>query len=80
MYDAQAKLRESGREVRARQIIVKDQEIADKVVKRLVDGESFSDIAAKLSLDKKTSRKGGDLGFFTRDMLAPKITRAAFEH
>lgn len=78
MYDEQAKLRESGKEVRARHIVVKDKAAALDIAKRLAGGAGFAVLAKELSLDKTTANRGGDLGFFTRDQLSPALTRAAF--
>lgn len=79
MYDEQAALANRGDEIRARHILVADEEAAKEVLKRLTDGESFPDLATELSLDEGSKGSGGDLGYFTRDMLDPKFTAVIFK-
>jgi peptidyl-prolyl cis-trans isomerase C len=79
MYDEQAALADRGDEVRARHILVSDEAAAKEVLKKLSDGEAFSDLAASLSLDEGSKGTGGDLGYFTQDMLDPDFTAVIFE-
>jgi peptidyl-prolyl cis-trans isomerase SurA len=44
---------------------------------RLTDGESFESLASEHS-DCPSSRRGGDLGYFARDMMLPPFEEAAF--
>lgn len=79
MYDEQASLADRGEEVRARHILVAEEAEAKAVLKQLVDGESFADLAQSLSLDDGSKTRGGDLGYFSRDMLSPDFTSIVFE-
>lgn len=79
LYEAQRTLNNRGPERRARLILVASQEEADAVLKRLDDGEDFGVLAGILSIDEATQNKNGDLGYFSRDMLADAVAKAAFE-
>ena len=45
---------------------------------RIIDGERFSTLAVLYSEDPGSSRRGGELGFRTRDELDPAFAKAAF--
>ena len=49
------------------QILVKDQEEADKVEKELKNGADFTMLAREYSIDDYTRNKGGYLGYFSKD-------------
>lgn len=66
-------------EIRASHILLKTKKDADLVKTRLVLGADFGRLAAELSLDPDTKFKGGDLGYFTKEMVHPKIAEATFE-
>jgi len=78
MYDEQAGLRDRGDEVLARHILLKDEEAAQEVAKKLDEGADFAQLATELSEDTGSRDKGGNLGYFTNDMLEPKFTQVAF--
>jgi len=78
MYDEQAGLRDRGEEVQARHILLKDEETAKQVAKKLADGEDFAALARELSEDEGSRDSGGNLGYFTNDMLEAKFTNVAF--
>ncbi|MGB0908560.1 MAG: peptidylprolyl isomerase [Maricaulaceae bacterium] len=78
LYDAQAPLRYSGKEIRARHILVADEVAMTAVLARLDAGESFGDIARELSLDEMTQGKGGDLGYAAKGVLPKAIEKAVF--
>jgi peptidyl-prolyl cis-trans isomerase D len=65
-------------QVWARHILVPTEEMAQVVLERLQNGESFVDIAREMSLDTGTIDQGGDLGWFTRDMMIEPFSEAAF--
>ncbi|HKL07715.1 MAG TPA: peptidylprolyl isomerase [Bacteroidales bacterium] len=46
--------------------------------KRIINGERFSTLAVLYSEDPGSARKGGELGFRTRDELDPEFAKAAF--
>lgn len=78
MYDEQAGLRDRGMEIQARHILVKTEEDATSMVAKLSEGASFDALAKEFSEDEGSREKGGDLGYFTRDMLDEVFTEQAF--
>ncbi|MBC6402762.1 MAG: peptidylprolyl isomerase [Hyphomonadaceae bacterium] len=78
LYEANLALIRPQLEVRARQILVPDKATADQVIKRLEAGDSFASLAFAYSTDRVSREKGGDMGYFTRDMLNINVTRTAF--
>jgi peptidyl-prolyl cis-trans isomerase C len=78
MYDEQASLRDRGDEVQARHILVKDEETAKDIHKTLTDGGDFAALAREISEDEGSRDKGGNLGYFTQDMLEDTFTKIAF--
>ena len=78
MYDEQASLRDRGDEVQARHILLKDEETAKEIAKKLNDGGDFAALAREISEDEGSRDTGGNLGYFTHDMLEAKFTEVAF--
>lgn len=78
MYDEQAGLRDRGMEIQARHILVKTEEDAISMVAKLSEGASFDALAKEFSEDEGSREKGGNLGYFTRDMLDEVFTEQAF--
>ena len=78
MYEEQAKLATRGDEVRARHILVEEKSKADEILKKLEAGEDFGALAMTHSIDQGSSERGGDLGYFTQDMLNDRFTRPVF--
>ncbi len=67
------------RQVHARHILVSTQAEAADIRRRLLNGESFVELAAEFSQDVTTRNEGGDLGWFTREeLLEPNVAEAAF--
>lgn len=79
MYEEQVDLVELGDEVRARHILVDTEEEADEVIQLLRGGADFSQLALDRSQDQTTRLEGGDLGYFTPDMVTQAFARAAFD-
>ena len=48
------------------------------VVDRLKNGESFTNLAKELSIDKASVKRGGDLGFFRKGMMVKPFEDVAF--
>lgn len=59
-------------QVRARQIVVADQEAGARVLAQLRKGEPFAEVARRESLSPDGA-EGGDLGFFGRDEMPPEF-------
>lgn len=78
LYNAQSDVTRLGDEVRARHIVVDTGEAAAAVVAALDAGGDFSVLARQLSQDRATATLGGDLDWFTRDMMIPALAEAAF--
>ena len=78
LYEEQSKLAARGDEVRARHILVADKSRAEELLASLETGEDFAKLAEANSLDKASASRGGDLGYFTQDMLSPAITNPIF--
>jgi peptidyl-prolyl cis-trans isomerase C len=69
LYQEQLKLNRQGEEFHARQIVVADQIEADSIRKQISSGASFDGLAANRSIDAQTRSSGGDLGYFTPDVM-----------
>ena len=65
-------------EVRASHILVKTKEEADKLREEIVAGKSFEQAAEENSLCP-SGKRGGDLGFFGRNVMVVEFDHAAFE-
>ncbi|MFA5573389.1 MAG: peptidylprolyl isomerase [Candidatus Bathyarchaeia archaeon] len=59
-------------------ILVKTLSEASTIKSRLDKGEKFGEIAKKVSLCP-SSKKGGDLGIFTRGKMVKEFEKVAFE-
>lgn len=60
----------------ASHILVKTKEEAEEIIKKLNDGEDFATLASQYSIDK--AAPDGSLGLFTREMMVPEFSDAAF--
>lgn len=74
-YEEQLKAPRS-EEIRARQIVVASAAEAEAVKKLLASGASFEALAVERSTDQATRFNGGDLGYFTTDVM-PEAYQAA---
>ena len=61
----------SGEEVRVRQILVHDENLANDIVQKLKEGASFADLSTQYSL-APNAKRGGEIGFVSRGEL-PKM-------
>ncbi|MBT8471382.1 MAG: peptidylprolyl isomerase, partial [Marinicaulis sp.] len=77
-YNAQRDVTVLGDEVRARHILVATQEEANIVMEELKAGADFGDLARSKSIDPGTARLGGEIGWFSRDMMTRRFANAAF--
>ena len=69
LYQEQLKRAKLTDEIRARQIIVATPAEADAVKRQLTGGASFESLAMERSTDAATRFNGGDLGYFTTDVM-----------
>jgi len=67
----------SERRIRAAQIVVRDRDLMDGILKRLKAGEDFAKVASEASIGPEAKR-GGDLGFFERGIMPEAIDRVVF--
>ena len=65
-------------EVHARHILLKKEEDAKEVHKKIINGGDFEKIAKEKSEDKGSGASGGDLGWFTADKMVAEFSKAAF--
>ncbi len=69
LYQEQQKLSRQSEEIKARQILVATEEDGEQVKKLLAAGASFDALAMERSIDGATRFNGGDLGYFTTDVM-----------
>lgn len=66
-------------EIKARHILVDDEQLAKDIIKKLEDGEDFAQLAKEHSIDPGAEQSGGDLGYFSKDVnFIPEFKEAAF--
>jgi len=71
LYQEQLKLSKRSEEIHARQIVVATAQEAEAIKKLLSTGASFEALAMEKSTDAATRFNGGDLGYFTTDVMPP---------
>lgn len=76
LYEEQQKLSRRSVEIRARQIVLGTAAEAEQVKKLLAAGATFEALAMERSRDAATRFNGGDLGYFTTDVM-PEAYEAA---
>jgi peptidyl-prolyl cis-trans isomerase C len=77
-YESHRKEFDRPAQVRARQIVVADEEEGKEILELLRGGRSFSEVAAEYSLSPD-SQNGGDLGFFGRGEMPPEFDEVVFK-
>jgi peptidyl-prolyl cis-trans isomerase C len=65
-------------QARASHILVKTEEQANQILKRLADGEEFAKVARRFS-SCPSGKNGGDLGWFDKGMMVPEFEKVAFD-
>lgn len=65
-------------EIKASHILVDSEDEAKKIIADLKKGGDFAKIAKEKSKDKVAGEQGGDLGYFTKDMMVEPFAEAAF--
>jgi peptidyl-prolyl cis-trans isomerase C len=78
LYQEQVKLSRQSEELRARQIVVAGQPEAEGIRKAVAGGASFEALAMQRSADQATRFNGGDMGYFTLDVM-PETYQAALK-
>jgi peptidyl-prolyl cis-trans isomerase C len=78
LYQEQLKLAKRSEEIHARQIVVATAAEGEAVRKLLASGASFEALAMEKSTDAATRFNGGDLGYFTIDVM-PETYDAALK-
>jgi peptidyl-prolyl cis-trans isomerase C len=79
LYDDTVKGITPEAEVRARHILVENEDDAKAAKARVAKGEDFAKVAAELSKDPGSKDDGGDLGFFSKDRMVEPFAEAAFK-
>lgn len=69
LYEEQQKLAKRTQEIRARQIVVATLPEVEALKKLLASGASFEALAMEKSRDASTRFNGGDMGYFTTDIM-----------
>ena len=69
LYEEQQRLAKRTEEIRARQIVTATPVEAEAIRKQLAAGASFEALAMERSTDAATRFNGGDLGYFTTDVM-----------
>ncbi len=65
-------------QARASHILVKTEQQAQQIMKRLTDGEEFAAVARRFS-SCPSGKNGGDLGWFGKGMMVPEFEKIAFD-
>lgn len=76
-YEKNKDMFKTEEEVRARHILVKEEEEARKIADEIKTGKEFADAAKEYSTCP-SSNNGGDLGFFGAGKMVPEFDQAAF--
>jgi peptidyl-prolyl cis-trans isomerase C len=76
LYDEQLRLAKTSEEFRARLILVRTAEEGEALKKLLAAGASFEALAMERSTDTSTRFNGGDLGYFTLDVMPQSYATA----
>jgi peptidyl-prolyl cis-trans isomerase C len=65
-------------QARASHILVKTEQQAQQIMKRLADGEEFAAVSKRFS-GCPSGKNGGDLGWFGKGQMVPEFEKVAFE-
>lgn len=65
-------------QVRARHILVADEQTAKDLIARLQAGDDFAELAVQFSTDTASAVQGGDLGWFGKNQMVAEFEAAAF--
>lgn len=79
LYDESVAKMQPEDEVRARHILVKTEDEAKDVIKKLKAGADFEKLAREISIDPSAKTNGGDLEYFTKGQMVAEFSDAAFK-
>jgi peptidyl-prolyl cis-trans isomerase C len=65
--------------IKCAHILVNKHSEALQILERIKKGESFTDLARELSIDRGSGKRGGDLGLFGRGQMVKPFEEAAFK-
>lgn len=77
-YEQWVKANPPKEEVRAAHILVATEEEAKAIIEQVAGGGDFAAIAKEKSTDKGSGAQGGELGWFTQDVMVKEFADAAF--
>jgi peptidyl-prolyl cis-trans isomerase C len=77
-YDDAVKSTGGEEEVRARHILLENEDEAKAILDQLKGGGDFAALAKEKSKDPGAA-EGGDLGYFTKDQMVPEFAEVAFK-
>ena len=78
LYDENAQLYTNPERRRAQHILVENEELANDLLEQIKQGADFAELAKANSEDTSSNEKGGDLGFFERELMGAEFDEAAF--
>ena len=78
VYDEAVKTMTPQEEVRARHILVENEDEAKAIAEQIKGGADFAALAKEKSKDPGAA-DGGDLGYFTKDQMVPEFADVAFK-
>jgi peptidyl-prolyl cis-trans isomerase C len=79
VYDDAVKQMGDQQEVRARHILVENEDEAKAVLASVKKGGDFAALAKEKSKDPGSAAEGGDLGYFAKDQMVPEFSEIAFK-
>ncbi len=65
-------------QVKAKHILLDDENAAKDIIKKLEAGEDFAELAKEHSTDPTAKENGGELGYFQKGEMVPEFEAAAF--
>ena len=77
-YEQKLKDNPPPEEVRAAHILVKTEDEAKAVIEQLKGGADFASVAKEKSTDKGSGANGGELGWFSKEVMVKEFADAAF--
>lgn len=77
-YNEYVKAHPSEEEVRARHILVKTEDEAKDLIKKINGGADFAKLASEQQIDKASAAQAGDLGYFVKGEMVAPFADAAF--